>query len=160
MRNKIAIIVISIIASVYVSGCATRVTLVPAQPATTNEVTGVVTPAVPGIYTNIPNQTVTSSVGYGTQALPFIPQPYNGIVGGVLTLLALGAGAAAAYKNKQLNTANAVVATVVTGVEAAGSIAAAVKQAISKQALADGTADAVHAAVSENVESVSTKVGS
>ncbi len=140
---------------VLVNGCSTLKTLVPghpAQPAVTN-VDGTITPAVPAvaaITTNIPNQTVTTISNYGNQILPFVPAPWNAVAGGILSLLTIGAGATAAYKNKQLNTANAVTATVVSGVEAAGTLADAVKTAISKQALADGTADAVHAVVQAN----------
>jgi hypothetical protein len=150
------LIILSIIITAMLTGCATRMVLVPAvpaQPAVTNAVTGVITPPVPSVaavVTNVPNQTITTISSYGNQVLPFVPAPWNAVAGGILSLLTIGAGAAAAYKNKQLNTANAVTATVVSGVEAAGTLADAVKTAISKQALADGTADAVHAAVQAN----------
>jgi hypothetical protein len=157
------LIILSIVITSMLTGCATRMVLVPAvpaQPAVTNAVTGVVTPPVPSVaavVTNVPNQTITTISSYGNQVIPFVPAPWNAVAGGILSLLTIGAGAVAAYKNKQLNTANAVTATVVSGVEAAGTLADAVKTAISKQALADGTADAVHAVVQANTPATPTK---
>ena len=157
MKNKIIkhIGLVAIIVSIICfAGCAAQVAVSPGQPATTNSVTGVVTPAIPAIYTNIPNPIVTQVASYGTAALPFVPAPYNGILGGVLTLLTLAAGGIAAYKNKQLNTTNAkfnttnaIVSTIVAGVEAAGEAATAVKQSIAKTAIQNGNADDVHEAV-------------
>lgn len=141
---------------VLICSCSTLKTLVaaqPARPAVTNA-DGTITlavPAVAAVTTNVPNETVGKIVSYGNSVVvPFIPAPWNSVAGGVLALLGLGAGAVAGIKNKQLNTSQAVVATVVQGVEAAGTLAASVKAAIAKKALSNGTADAVHAAVAEH----------
>jgi hypothetical protein len=136
-------------------GCSTEKILTPAHaaiPASTNEA-GVYIPAVPAtpaVVTNIPNETVTSVVSYGNAAVPFVPAPWNGVLAGVLALATLGSSTIASIKNRQLNNANAVTATVVAGVESAGELAKAVKAAIATRALRDGTADAVHAAVNEH----------
>lgn len=127
-------------------GCATP-TVTPAQPAITNAVTGVVTLPVPASTNYAPNATVGQIVATGTAVSAVLPQPYGGLVTGLLALLTLGASTVAAYKNKQLNTVQAVQNTIIQGVEAAGTVAAAVKQSIAKTAAANGTADAVETAV-------------
>lgn len=152
---KFQTVIIGIVLSLCIFGCATQRTLVPGtpyQPATTNTdgTINPAVPAVPAVVTNVPNKTVTDLVTTGHEVAPFIPAPWGGILDGGLALAAIIAGAVAKSKNKQLNTANAVTATVVQGVEAAGALAGAVKSAIKSRALANGTSDAVHAAVLEH----------
>ena len=135
---------VAIIAAV---SCATPVTLTPATPASTNSVTGEVTPAKPAITTNLPNATVTNIAATGHQIAPLLPTPSGTLLDGLLLLMTVGAGAVAKYKNSQLNTVQAVQDTIIEGVEAAGPVAATVKQMIAKTALANGVADPLHAAV-------------
>lgn len=139
---------------ILIAGCATpQITPgTPAQPAITNAVTGVITPpvaATPPVTNYAPNATVGQIVTEGTAVSAVLPQPYGGLVTGLLALLTLGASTVAAYKNKQLNTVQAVQNTIIQGVEAAGTVAAAVKQSIAKTALDNGTADTVQAAVNK-----------
>jgi hypothetical protein len=144
--NPVVFVLLLAVIGWLMYGCATEKTLVPAKPAVTN-LDGTITAAVPAVKTNVPNETVTKIVDTGKQVTPFIPAPWGTVVNGVLGLLTVGAGLFAGIKNNQLNNANAATETIVAGVEAAGELAGAVKAAIAKQALADGTADAVHAVV-------------
>jgi hypothetical protein len=131
------------------AGCATPVTLAPAQPAQTNSVTGTITPATPAVVTNLPNATVTEIVSEGNAIAPALPAPYGTALSAVLGLAALAAGYFAQAKNKQLNTANAVSTAIIQGVESAGTAAAAVKQAVATVSKANGVSDAVEAAVNK-----------
>jgi hypothetical protein len=130
-------------------GCATREVLSPAQPAETNAVTGVVTPGVPAVVTNLPNATVTTIAAEGEAVAPLIPAPYGTAVTALLGLATLVAGYVAQKKNGQLNTANAVSTAIIQGVESAGTAAAAVKTAVATVSKANGVSDAVEAAVNK-----------
>jgi PBP1b-binding outer membrane lipoprotein LpoB len=138
-----------------IQGCATPQVLspaVPAQPASTNTVTGVITPPVPAVaasVTNLPNATVTKIVAEGDAVAPLIPSPYGTAVTALLGLATLIAGYFAQKKNGQLNTANAVSTAIIQGVESAGTAAAAVKTAVANVSKANGVSDAVEAAVNK-----------
>jgi hypothetical protein len=153
MKIKFAAIM-AILATAIFAGCATPTILSPAIPATTNAVTGVVTPAVPAVVTNLPNATVAKIVGEGEAIAPYVPAPYSAALNAVLALLTFGAGTIAAIKNRQLNSANAITATIIQGVEKAGTAASAVKTSIAGMAAANGTADAVESAVNKVTGSV------
>ncbi len=151
MKLKFALILI--VSAFVLIGCATPKILspaIPAQPAITNAVTGIVTPAaaaVPAVITNLPNATVTAIVAQGTQAAPFVPPPYNGILLGVLGMLSAGATLVATIKNKQLGNMTGVATTMTQGIQSMGTAAAATKQAIAAMASANGNADKVEAHV-------------
>lgn len=134
-----------------ITGCASRVVVTPEQPATTNAVTGVITPAVPAVITNIPNETATKVIGYGNAVLPFVPAPYGDLLALLLGAAAGVTGFIAKRANAKTARDEATIATIVKGVEAAGEAASAVKVSISNTALARGTSDAVQAAVDKNV---------
>lgn len=140
-------LLISLAAGFLFIGCTTQQPLTPAVPAQTNAVTGIVTPAIPATFTNVPNTTVMKIVAEGDAIAPVVPAPYNGILTSVLALLAFGATTVATIKNKQLNTASAVATTMTQGIETLGTAAAAVKQSIAKTAVANGNADAVESKV-------------
>ena len=158
MKNNklfLAFALSALVAAALIAGCATpNVTPAqPAQPAVTNATTGVVTPpvaAVPAVTNGYStNAQLTAAAPTVSAIAGVIPSPYGNLLNGLFTLVMFGAGAIAAYKNKQLQTVQAVQDTIIQGVEAAGSVAAAVKQSVAKTAAANGTADAVEAAVNK-----------
>jgi hypothetical protein len=132
------------------TGCATRLVLAPAVPAVTNTVTGSITPAVPAVITNVPNQTLATVVNGAQAAAPLLPPPYGTLLTTILGLITVGSGLVAARANSQKNTAQTVAKTIIQGVESVGPAAVAVKQAVAAHALANGVSDDVKSAVAAN----------
>lgn len=136
-------------AALILGGCSTPETLFPAIPASTNVITGVVTPATPPVTTNLPNATVTAIATEGNAIAPLLPAPFSTALTALLGLTTLIAGYVAQRKNGQLTTANQVTTAIIQGVESAGTAAAAVKAAVATVSKANGVSDAVEAAVNQ-----------
>lgn len=94
---------------------------------------------------------VTNLVATGQQVTGLLPPPYGTIAGGILALLAAGAGLLAKAKSGQLSTAQSIVSAVVSGVEAAGD--ANTKSAIQVAASAAGVQADLHSIVQSQTES-------
>lgn len=122
MKNTYKILAVAAITLVMV-GCATPVTLTPGIPASTNALTGAVTPAVPPVTTYEPNHTVAQIAAYGDQAAPLVPAPYNTILLGALALATAVTGLIAKSKNAQ---ANAAAADATNAHAAAATLASAI----------------------------------
>jgi hypothetical protein len=155
MKKLIAAVLAGIAASAIMCSCATPQTN-PGSPAITNAVTGVVTPAIPPSTTYVPNQTVGQVATVGNGVAAALPPPWGAVLTGALALLTAATSTIAVVKNSnlrktadQLATAQAVHDTIIQGIEAAGAAADAVKQAVAKKALDNGTSDAVDAAVTK-----------
>ncbi len=158
---------LAIASSLYLTGCISPKTVAPAvppQPATTNETTGAITPAVPGapaqvLYVVSPKlaQISSNEAAIYQQYAPIAGAVYppaqpiltvaNEVFGGIMALLTSVSVLYARKKNKQAVTASDVAKTVIQGVEAAGAAAATIKQSIAKTAIANGNADHVENAV-------------
>jgi hypothetical protein len=130
-----------------VIGCATPQTISPPLPPMTNAVTGIVTPAVAAVVTNVPNVTYTKIAADGNAIAPLIPAPFGDVLTALLGVGSVLATILARKANGQLNTVQGVANSIIQGVESAGTAAAAVKQAVAKTAMANGNADAVETAV-------------
>jgi len=142
-----------ILVSLLLCGCASTETIKPAQPAITNAVTGEVTPAVPAVVGYVPNKTVTTIVEDGKAITPFLPPPYREVAETALGLATLISGFFWRVKTKQVRTKQAVIASIIQGVEAAGNAATVVKEAIAATAAANGNGDHVEAEVNKIVGS-------
>jgi hypothetical protein len=129
-----------------IAGCASPI-VTPGAPASTNAITGQVIPATQTVTNYVPNTTVTTGVAYAQTVAPLVPAPWGEALAAILAITTAVASGIAAKKNGQLNTANAVASTIIQGVESAGTAAVTVKQSVAKQAMANGTANQVEAAV-------------
>jgi len=127
MKNKKWFIGLSIVAALFVSGCATPIftPATPTTPATTNYV---------------PNSVATQISEGIAAAAPVIPAPYGMLLTAISGLIAAGATTLAAYKNKQLAASNAAGATMAATIVNSGP--AMVAQAHTNAA-ADGTSASV-----------------
>lgn len=113
-------------------------------PATTNAVTGQVTPPTTNT-TLVPKPAITDALNTANTVAGVLPPPYGDILSGVL---ALGLGALTLYSRSrnnqlttQLNTSQQVVQAVVSGVEAVGH--PDTKAAIQNAAVAAGVQSAL-----------------
>lgn len=162
--KKLSPFIAALVACLFIVGCdpseyapiisqPSEVTTSVTVPAETNDVNGttVITPeqtiekkTVVNLAVPNPKWTTTIETLKGLNSVanptPFAPLVTIGLTG-LSALLALIAG----VKNKKLTTAQAVLNTVVKGVEIAAQ--PGVKQAISDLALAHGTSDALHTIV-------------
>ncbi len=160
-------------ACLYLTGCIStqKIPAVPAQPASTNAVTGAITPPAPAVpekvlYVVSPKLASVSSneaAIYGQYA-PIAGAVYppatpiltvaQGIFGSVMSAITGVSVLMVRRKNKEklsiakdLDTANGVAKSIIQGVESAGAAAAEVKKVIASASLANGNADHVEKAV-------------
>jgi hypothetical protein len=131
------------------NGCATKLTLSPAQPAVTN-LDGTITPPIPAVTTNVPNTTVIKGTEAVKAAAPFIPSPWGNVLNAVAVAVAGITTLIAKNQNTQKKDIASATKTIIEGVEIGGAAAQAVKDAIAEKALAAGNADTVHALVQEH----------
>ena len=141
-----AIVITSAAAMLAITGCALTTpigqTVTPGEngnPAVTNQIYGI-------------KPAVATAEETANAVTPFLPAPYNIAVAGLASLFSAGLGAFVAFRNRNAAVQDwkNVADTVIQGIESAGTAAAAVKQAVASKALANGTADSVHAAVQAN----------
>ena len=142
------LILLTAVALLAVTGCSTvDKALLDKQviaPATTNAVTGVVTPEQASYA---PKPIIENSIATAKQYAPLIPAPYSLPVELGLSALSAGLALYARSRNGKLNTANSILQAVVTGVEAAAH--AETKVAIQNAAVAAGVNDDLHAVVQD-----------
>jgi uncharacterized lipoprotein YajG len=141
------LILLTAVALLAVTGCSTLDNaLLNKQtiPASTNAVTGAVTPEQ-AVYVTKP--VIASTIATAQQYAPLIPAPYSFPVEAGLGILSAGLALYARSRNGKLNTANSVLQAVVTGVEAAAH--SETKVAIQNAAVAAGVNDDLHAIVQD-----------
>ena len=158
--QTIVLLILSIIAACLVGGCISPRTVSAAQPAFTNAVTGVVTPAVPAQVVYVPDTRIAALVSnesalynqyapiastIAPTAAPFITLGQS-IFGGIMSIVT-------GISLLRARRATGVAKTIIQGVESAGPAAAPVKQSIATAALANGNADHVENAVNAIVGS-------
>ena len=153
---KTKILAVTLLGAILV-GCAVPVSIVPSSPPTTNTV-GNITTVIPGTpaITNYGVNPILTTVASGAQiAAPLVPQPWGLIIGAIGTLLAAAGTGIAAAKNAQLNTNASMLASVITGVETAGT--PATKTAIQNLATAAGVSSQLDAIVQAVTATVAPK---
>lgn len=139
MKNKTTLLGLLLIASiVIITGCAQQ----HVNPAQTDPVTGVITPATTN-YT--PNPIVGQVTGMTTAIAPLIPNPWGGVITAVSVLAAAIAGGIARYKNAQVVEKQTQLKAVIMGVEQANN--PQTKIAIQDIATALGANDKLHQTV-------------
>lgn len=114
-----------LIGFLFVAGCASNPLLTPVYaPGTTN------------VVQYVPAAAVTNALGLGAQVAPLVPPPFGTILSGVLGLATVGLGTYAKIKSGQLTTHQAMLNSVILGVEKAGT--PQTKQVIQDTAVAAG----------------------
>lgn len=148
---KKVLILLSAVALLAVTGCETIKKALYDQapvvvPASTNAVTGVVTPAVTNVVLT-PKESITNGAKTAEGYAGALPPPYGTIAGGLLALALAGVSIYAKQQNGQLSTAQSVIQAVVTGVEAVGH--PETKAAIQNAAVAAGVQADLHPVVQD-----------
>ena len=151
--KKLTSIIAALVVVILAAGCLTKSAVVTTNPAgskTTNSVHAV-------------DQRVQDNIETGKAIAPLLPQPVGWISAFGLALAGAIGQSYASYKNKQEAIAQSkeafkwedVATTIIQGVDAVGTEAKKVKDAIKARSITDGNHDLVRDIVAEETKKVS-----